>query len=186
MNKIIQNHRNYCEIDHISTTVCFTGYRTKKLLKGHTLKLEFVAALKERLRAKILELYRVGYSRFICGMGEGFDLIAASVLLEIKESKPLIELIAALPFIGQHKNYSDDERELYNEILLNANQVKVIYNNPDKESCAHLMRNRYMLDNSSLVVTYFNPNIKEPRSGTYYNIRYAQDIGIEVINLFQN
>lgn len=184
MSKMMQRHRSYCEIDYKPITACFSGYRTKKLIKGHPRKSDFIAALKELLREKILELYRGGYCRFICGMGEGFDLIAASVLLEIRESKPLIELIAAIPFIGHYQNYSDDEKELYNQILLNANKVEVIYNNPDNQSDAHLMRNRYMLESSSTVVCYFNPNSKEPRSGTQYNVRHALSLGLEVVNLF--
>ncbi len=183
MNNIITRHRNFCEIDLKPQTAFFTGYRTKKLLKNNPSP-TLLQDLKNTLIQTIEELCRKGYIQFICGMNDGFDLLAASAILEVQRYKPLIELHAAIPFIGQEDNYSDQEKIIYHQTLRSANVVKVIYNNPTQQSDAHLLRNDFMIENSSAVVCYYDPNRNELRSGTLYNVRHAQKKNIPVINLF--
>ncbi|MFI3287287.1 MAG: SLOG family protein [Rikenellaceae bacterium] len=169
-------------MDYKPQTAFFSGYRTKKLLKYNSAPF---GELREKLRATLLELYNFGYKRFICGMGEGFDLVAAEEVLKFREIKPLVELMAAVPYIGHERSFSMEEKGLYYDLLTKADEVKVLCNNPVNIGGAHLLRNEYMLGESSVLVCYFDEAKSEPRSGTQYNVRHARKEGLRVINLFR-
>ena len=52
--------------------VAFTGHR------------DYSGTTNEKLREVIIALYEVGYSTFLCGMAEGFDIAAAEIVLSLK------------------------------------------------------------------------------------------------------
>jgi len=47
-----------------------------------------------------------------------------------------------------------------------------------------MKRNRYMVDNSGLVIACYNENPADFRSGTGATVRYAQKNGVPVVNLW--
>ena len=61
-----------------------------------------------------------GYETFLCGMAWGFDLLAAQAVLELKEDNPQIKLIACVPCPGQEKNFPEEEKIKYKEIIESA------------------------------------------------------------------
>ncbi|MBR6650689.1 MAG: DUF1273 family protein [Clostridia bacterium] len=153
-----------------NVTVCFTGHRD---LNGCDTN-----ALCELLRKTILIYIKRGYKNFICGGAVGFDSVAAQCVAEIRKEYDDIKLILALPCRDQTSKWNSiEELAFYKKMLGVADEVVytgVMYS----KGCMHL-RNRYMVDNSSVCIAYKTSG----RGGTAYTCRYAEKSGIEVVNL---
>lgn len=158
--------------DSINSSVCFTGHRTINPKK--------LQAVKEKLYYTIMELYNEGHRTFLCGMAIGFDLLAAEILIELKETYKDIIIVACIPFIGQESRFSPTDQERYNKVINSVDSKVIIARTFSKQS--YLLRNIYMLEHSSIVVAYFDTNIK--KGGTFFTYNKAIMMGKEVRNIF--
>ena len=158
--------------DSTTTSVCFTGHRTINPNK--------LQAVKEKLYYTIMKLYNEGHRTFLCGMAIGFDLLAAETLIELKETYKDIIIVACIPFVGQENRFSPTDQERYNKVINEVNSKVIIAQAFSKQS--YLLRNIYMLAHSSIVVAYFDTNIK--KGGTFFTYNKAIKMGKEVRNIF--
>lgn len=152
-------------------TVCFSGHRPEKLPgagKDENTETRFI---KELLKKKIQKCISEGYVRFLSGVARGIDLWAAEIVLEFKESNPVIELICVKPIISQGESFPDADKQLYNKIIRSADSV-ICTSDTYKRSC-YMIRNRYMVDNSDKLIAF----VKSYRSGTGQTINYAKKTG---------
>lgn len=140
----------------IKTTCCFTGHRV--LRKDFDLKL---------LESVINNAIKKGYKTFLNGMANGFDRVCAALLTEIKKEKK-IEFIACVPCKEQDKFFTEKQKEEYKYFLEKADDV-VYLSNEYYNGCMQV-RNRYMVDNSSLVIAYSKTDF----GGTHYTVKYAE------------
>lgn len=161
-------------------TACFSGYRPEKfsfiLLDGQEAYLE----LEARIKAEVGKAVNDGYDTFLCGMAKGFDLICGSIVLRLKQDKPEyanIRLIAVPPYHG-HRFYGP-WGVIHSLVMGKADEV--IYPTDKQNSHVYHIRNRYMVNNSSRLICYFDG---QP-GGTSYTIDYARNKGLEIINLHQ-
>ncbi len=138
------------------TTCAFTGHRDVK----DDLDINFFEQCLQ-------EVINKGYDTFLCGMARGFDLIAGGLVLKLKETNPQIKLIACVPCPDQEKYYSPAEKEKYEKVLDGCDEVKLLSEKFYK-GCM-LRRDRYMVDNCSLVFAYG----RKDEGGTYYTLTYA-------------
>ena len=148
----------------ISTTCCFSGHRV--------LKKDFNV---EKLNEIVDKLINNGYRTFLVGMAWGFDLKVFEVLLTKKNSN--IDIIACVPCKEQSTYFKKEEKQKYEEYLKKADKV-VYVSNEYFDGCMQ-KRNRYMVDNSSILVAYLYSNI----GGTKSTVSYAQKKGINIINI---
>lgn len=118
-------------------------------------------------------------TRFYCGMALGFDLMAAEVVLSLKEQFPDIRLIAVVPFSGQSDRWDSSEQERYYRILAKTDMVVVLSGNYFR-GCL-LRRNDYMLSHSCGVIAYYDG---KPQGGTFYTVRKAERMKMEVVNIY--
>lgn len=116
----------------------------------------------------VQKLIDSGFDTFLCGMARGFDLIAGELVAKLKERNPHVKLIACIPCLEQEKYYFNGEKEKYNRVLSACDEVRVISERYYK-GCM-LTRDRYMVDNSSLLFAYQ----RKREGGTYYTLTYAQ------------
>lgn len=120
-----------------------------------------------RLEEVITAFIEEGYTTFLSGMAVGFDLLAAEIVLKLKKIFPDVKLIACVPCEGQSRYFAADKKEKYEKILQGCDEVKVLsdhyYN-----GCMQA-RDRYMVDNSSLLIAYKRVN----EGGAYYTLKYA-------------
>ena len=73
-----------------SKTIAFTGHRF--------IPFERQPMLKSLLRQSIANIYKQGYFTYYCGMAMGFDLLAAEVIISMKEQGfSNLKLIAVVP-----------------------------------------------------------------------------------------
>ena len=159
-------------------TICFSGHRTEKLPKG---KNEF-NLMKQNLMYEIHKATSEGYDTFMFGACYGFDLICAQQILMrkqvIRHTDPTnIKLIAVVPFEDQAAKWKEQDRDKYFDILSKCDHV-IILNKHYKSGCYH-ERNRYMVDNSSKLICYYDGS----SGGTRYTVEYAKKQSIEIINL---
>lgn len=140
----------------VDKTCAFTGHRD----------------INEQLDAEFLteclqEFIDSGYDTFLSGMARGFDLIAADAVLKLKEKNGHIKLIACVPCPEQSKYYPSEEKEKYDRILPLCDGVETVsahyYN-----GCMQ-RRDRFMVDNSSLLIAYSRTR----EGGTFYTLSYA-------------
>ncbi len=161
-----------------SKTLCFSGHRTEKLPKNNN---EFNLMIQS-LNHEINEAISEGYDTFIFGACYGFDLICAEQVLMRKQivryTDPVhINLVAVVPFEEQASRWKMRDREKYFNILSRCDEV-ITLNKHYQSGCYH-ERNRYMADNSSRLICYYDGS----GGGTGYTVEYAENKPIPVINI---
>ena len=147
----------------IKKICAFTGHRTLSVKIDYSL-------LKQIIRGYIEN----GYEVFLNGMARGFDLIAAQAVCELKSDYPHIKLIACVPCPEQSSTFSAEDKKKYEEIIKKCDEVILLYDHYFK-GCM-LARNRFLVDNCSLIIAYIRRN----SGGTYYTVKYAAEKGIKV------
>lgn len=148
-------------------TCAFTGHRV--------LGRDFDANLMDRV---INNLIINGYRRFLCGMAAGFDMLAAeSVLNYRRQSGFRIELVACIPCLSQSENYTSSALSRYMRILSECDE-KIILSESYYSGCMQL-RDRYLVDNSDVIVSY----LRKKSGGTFYTVNYAKKCGKKLIEL---
>ncbi len=146
-------------------TCCFTGHR---------ILTDLDAALLDRV---VTDLIKNGCGRFLCGMAKGFDIAAAESVIALKKVYPNVELIACVPCGEQSFNYSSSDRWRYNRIISFCSEV-ITLSESYYNGCMHV-RDRFMVDNSDVVLSY----LREKSGGTFYTVKYAESSGKKVIKL---
>lgn len=155
----------------INKTVCFSGHRPEKLPGKGDENREETAFIKKLLADKISQCIRNGYTRFFSGTARGIDLWAAEEVIRMREASPGITLVCVKPFENQGIDFPADDRQLYEKIISLADSV-VCTSAQYKKNC-YSIRNRYMVDNSDLLIAF----VKSYRSGTGQTINYAGKLG---------
>lgn len=124
-----------------------------------------------------MEAIKNGYRFFGSGGALGFDMLAAQVVLELKEEYPEIRLILVLPCLSQAKYWKIEDMRKYEQIKKDAD--KIVYVSKEYNRDCMFKRNRHLIDNSSLCICY----LKKETGGTAYTVEYAKKKGVSVINL---
>lgn len=150
-------------------TVCFTGHRK---IPPERLKI-----ISQRLKTILIQLIKNDYLYFGTGGALGFDTLAAQTVLDLKQQYPQIRLILVLPCLSQSKRWSEKDKQIYEHIKRQAD--KVVYTAQEHtRGCMH-KRNRHLVDNSSVCISY----LTESRGGTAYTVDYAVKHGLTVFNI---
>lgn len=162
------------------TTCCFTGPRPQRLPSLGDESSPEIMTLKSDIRTAIFDAYYEGFRFFMSGMADGFDLFAAETVLEMKRDYEGIALVAVLPYSGAPKRHSAYIAARMKRVLDNADMVISLMENhiPGCE----LMRNKYMVDNSSRIIGYYNGLSK----GTAHCWNCALESGLETVNLYES
>ena len=123
---------------------------------------------KEKLQKTVFDLAKKGVVNFFCGMAKGFDLYAAEAVIKIKESYKNARLIACVPFYGQEKSYSQEDKKRYVNVLRKCD-FKLTFAENYYKGC-ELVRDKYMADNADVLVAY----LKKETGGTAYTVGYFE------------
>jgi uncharacterized phage-like protein YoqJ len=159
-----------------STTLCFTGHRSQKLPWKFNENDERCITMKNKLRVEIENSIKNGYKTFLCGMALGFDMICAETVLDLKKKYKDIKLIGAIPCKNQDNKWPDNEKKRYRNLLSKLDGIRCIYDEYIGPECM-LERNRYMVNNSSKMITLFNGL----PGGTKSTIDFAKEQGLDVV-----
>lgn len=126
---------------------CFTGHRPEKL----TIPEVRLAAL---LEAEIRKDVDQEFTTFITGMAKGTDLIAAEIVLRLREEDPQLRLVAALPYPNFGRRWGDSWSERFQRVLSAADQIECVC--PCSSWASYQLRNEWMVNHSALVIAAFN------------------------------
>lgn len=160
------------------STCCFTGHRPQSLPWKFNEQDERCLKMKEQLKNEIVEAVESGYTTFISGMALGFDIICAEIVLELKNTYPHIKIIGAIPCKTQDKLWKEKDKQRYRSLLTQLDSIRCIYDDYIGPECM-LERNRFMINNSSLVIALFNG----ANGGTKKTLDYAKACGVKTVVL---
>ncbi len=159
---------------------CFTGYRPAKLPFDVNIKNKAYNDFENLIADGILKLANENCTVFYTGMAMGFDMLCAeSVLLLKKVYKKPLKLICAIPFEGQGEAFSDAWKKRYYNILSECDEV-VFLSDSYYKGC-YQKRNKFMVDNSDYVMTWFDGKA----GGTKNTVDYALKHNKFILNLNQ-
>ena len=153
-----------------ANTCCFTGHRNIR------------KADEESIKGKILEQVLIqlqqGISTFMVGGAVGFDMLAAEVLLDLREKKAKeLRLVSVLPYLAWREKWMEEDKDREDRILEKSDEILVSANEYSRHS--YLDRDRRMVDSSAVCIAY----CARKTGGTAYTVRYALKNGLQVINL---
>lgn len=160
-------------------TVAFTGMR--KPFGNNNENSIYYSILKDKIKDVVLNLIeKKSANYFISGLAIGSDQLCASVVIELKELKKnyKIQLEAAIPCSNQDRFWTDNYKKNYKEILSLCDIKKYISNKPYTKYCMHI-RNRYMVDNSDIIIAIWNGQ----QGGTAQTVKYARTKKIPIITI---
>lgn len=160
----------------IETACAFTGHRPKSFPWKCNETAPDCVLLKEVLAEQIKMLADRGVADFLSGMAQGVDLWCSEIVLDLKKKNPALKLHCVLPCKGQESKWTASAQERYRSILAQANEV--IYVEQKYSRGCMLKRNRYLVEHSTILLAFYNGS---RRSGTGATVRYAQQVGREII-----
>ncbi len=123
---------------------------------------------EKKLENAIRQFLEEGVTCFYNGGAIGFDLLAAEKVLSFKENFPNIKLILCVPCQKQSQYFSPKEKERYQNVLTQADEV-ILLSEKYYRGCMQV-RDRYMVDKADCMIAYCN----KEEGGTAYTVRYFQ------------
>lgn len=144
-------------------TCCATGHRD--------IPDDQIEQVKQALAQEIEKAVQDGYQTFLSGFAKGADLLFAQCVIEARQQHPDLFLEAAIPYPGRLKRLTAKEKAL----LESCNKVSVICSAYSRN--CYLLRNRYMVHRSSLVIAVYDGR---ETGGTAQTLRFAHSRAKEV------
>lgn len=167
---------------HREKTVAFSGHRTNRIARFSTDREKlFRNVAFDTFVAIESDCIKKGYDTFLSGMCEGFDLIAAEEVLNLKKDYPHIRLKCVVPFKGQARRYTQADKRRYDAILAQADEV-IALQEGYTEGC-FLRRNDYLLENSAFLMVYYDAVAV---GGTFYTLKRAVEQKKKFMNVCYN
>lgn len=165
----------------MNKTCCFTGHRPKSLPFGYDEGAEGCKRLEALLTESIeKQITENSVTHFISGMAMGVDIYAAEAVLKLKEKYPHITLECAIPCETQANRWSESWRNRYFDIIYRSDDAQTLQTHYTSDCM--MKRNKYMVDNSDVVIAVWNGK----KSGTGNTVDYALKNGKKVIIIDPN
>lgn len=173
-------------------TICFTGHRENSVIpyRGEQIYYGITLRTVQLMLFRYIDMaVESGYRSFISGLAAGTDLWAAKYILGKKHSDSSIRLIGVMPYLRHAERFSDRYRELLADVERGADMLLttntdplVVYGKSRSEGNTshdlYRVRNYYMVDNASAVISYFNEG--SYKSGTSQTLNYAVRQGLKI------
>ena len=115
-------------------SLCVTGHRPNQLF-GYDIHSAKYDKIRERLRAVMssrsqaaFDEYGIRTFRYISGMALGVDTIFFETALWLREHSDgfTVQVTAAVPFLGQERQWPRESRKEYHELLEQADETIVV------------------------------------------------------------
>lgn len=150
-------------------SVCFTGHRYLANCD--------IPVISKRLDDLLEQCYQHDYCDFLCGGALGFDMLAAERVIALQRRHSDVRLIMILPCGDQSNHWTGRDVVRYERLLYHADDIRVL--SPSYYEGCMQVRNRHMIDRSSLCICYF----RHPKGGTASTVAYAVRANVPVLNV---
>lgn len=161
----------------LEQTCCFTGHRESKLPWHDNENDPRCVRLRRQIYDTVDAVYADGIRHYICGMANGCDLYFLESVLRLRQTHPDITVEAAIPYEGQADRWREQQRRRYVQ-LLNQCDYQTLVQQAYTSGCM-MRRNRYMVDNSRILIAAYSG----ASGGTQRTLLYAMRRGLEIIEL---
>ena len=131
---------------------------------------------RSKLKDIFLKTVEIGFDTYLIGMALGFDTECFNILEEIRKEKP-IKIIACIPCLKQDYRFTLEQKKEYERMLNSADEK--FYLGQDYTKDCMIKRNKFMVDNASLLVAY----LKRDFGGSYTTVKYAEKQNVQIINI---
>ena len=173
-------------------TICFTGHRENSVIpyKGEQIYYGITLRTVQLMLFRYIDMaVESGYKTFISGLAAGTDLWAAKYILGKKHSDSSIRLIGVMPYLRHAERFSDRYKELLADAERGADMLLTTNTDPlvvygksrggeNTSPDLYRVRNYFMVDNASAVISYFNEG--SYKSGTSQTLNYAVRQGLKI------
>ena len=133
----------------------------------------------DRLETLVMRLIKNGYKYFACGGALGFDTIAATYIISLKNRGFDVELVLMLPCTDQTAKWREEDVRVYNHILSLADEVIYVSECKYYAGCMQ-KRNRALVDASKACICFLS---EYGPSGTRQTVEYAIKSGLSIANV---
>lgn len=120
---------------------------------------------KDAVRNSLISLIEQGVTTFYNGLAIGFDLLTAELLMELKEIYPFIRVCGCVPFYGQERYFSAEDKDRYAAVYKQCDEVVTLSDSYYK-GCYH-KRNLYMIERADVLYAY----CLTARGGAAYTVK---------------
>ncbi len=171
--------------------LCVTGHREKTIVpyKDDPENLELTKyAVRAMLDGYLTAAMKKGYTTILSGLAEGADLWAAQRVLFHKRYEKDRHIIGVMPYMKHYRGFSSKNTDLLRLVERHADFLVTTCDDPNMrygkdysrftDPQIYRRRNYYMVDNSSIVIAFYNGG--NSRSGTGQTLRYAKQLGRKV------
>ena len=164
-------------MDNSIPSCTFTGHREENLPWRNDENDPMCIRLKELIADALESLYHSGIRHFICGMATRCNMYFCEAVIELRASHEDITLEAAIHWKGQSNSWSDALKKRYSRLVADCDYHTLVQESytPD---CL-MRRNRYMVDNASVIIAAYSGK----PGGTMSTMLYAMRRGLEIIEL---
>ncbi len=134
-------------------------------------------ALYTLLCREVESLVYRGFTIFYSGAARGFDLLAASAVLQQMRRHNDLRLILAIPCPMQDRGWRQQDHQLY-QMIRARGECYLLSETWDKDCMRR--RNQFIVDAAIMGITYYTGN---NHTGTAQTIRYADRQNIPMLRL---
>lgn len=164
-------------MDQREKSCCFTGHRIEKLPWRNNENDPRCLDLKKRIADALRAALDAGRTHFICGMATGCDMYFCEAALALREERPEVTVEAAIPWNGQADAWSETLRRRHSRLVEDCDFLTLVQHEYTPECL--MRRNRYMVDNSRMIIAAYAGT----PGGTMSTLLYAMRQGLEIVEL---
>lgn len=160
-----------------ASSCAFTGHRENKLPWRGDEDDPRCRELKRCIYDAVAAVYMDGVRHYLCGMATGCDMYFCEAVLALRGEHPEVTVEAAIPFEGQSKQWTAENRRRYDRLVTECDYQTVISRGYTQD--CFMRRNRYMVDSADWLIAAYDGM----PGGTRATILYAMRRGSRIIQL---
>ncbi len=159
--------------------IAVTGYKPFELgiFKQDEPALQYI---KAELRKRLAALIEDGLEWVLISGQLGAEIWTAEVVFELQEEYPDLKLAVITPFYEQEERWNEQNKELYEGVLAQADFVESVTHRPYESPAQFKQKNRFFIEKTDGLLVLYDPEhegspkymIKEAETYTDYPIMY--------------
>lgn len=155
--------------------ICGTGHRPQRLSSDYGFNYKSIGWTRV---INVVKDYIVNnnVTHVISGMALGFDIALAIAAIQLKNEGYNLHLEAAIPCRNQSAFWNEYSQRVYSKILERCDKITILSEAYTKDCM--LNRNKYMLDNSDVVLALWDGKC---HGGTYNTVSIAKSLNKHVV-----